>query len=73
MAKILAGVGLMALIATLVSTLVAIWLQWPSRADLLTLTQHLLSWQVIAGGLAVGGAKTFQGEIKDLLKRIGPK
>ena len=70
MAKALAYVALIALILTLGSTLLAIWLRLTSRDDLFKLTQLLLSWQVIAGGLAVGGGKTFQQEIKGLLARI---
>jgi hypothetical protein len=70
MAKALAYVALVVLILTLGSTLITIWAELNPKADLLTLTQHLLSWPVIAGGLAVGGAKTFNQEIKDLLKRI---
>jgi len=70
MAKALAYVALVALILTLGSTLLTIWLQLNPRGDLLNLTKLLLSWQVIAGGLAVGGGKTFQQEIKGLLGRI---
>ncbi len=70
MAKALAIVALVALILTLGSTLVAIWGQLTPKDELLKLTQLLLSWQVIAGGLAVGGAKTFQTEIRALLARI---
>jgi hypothetical protein len=70
MAKALAIVALVALIFTLGSTLVAIWGQLTPKDELLKLTQLLLSWQVIAGGLAVGGAKTFQAEIRALLARI---
>jgi len=70
MARALAYVALVALILTLGSTLVTIWARLESKDDLLKLTQLLLSWQVIAGGLAVGGGKTFDKEIKDLLGRI---
>jgi len=70
MAKALAYVALVALILTLGSTLLTIWLQLNPRGDLLNLTKLLLSWQVIAGGLAVGGGKPFQQEIKGLLGRI---
>ena len=70
MAKALAYVALVALILTLGSTLLTIWLQLNPRGDLLNLTKLLLSWQVIAGGLAVGGGNTFKEEIKGLLKRI---
>ena len=70
MAKALACVALIALILTLGSTLLTIWAQLNPKDELLKLTQLLLSWQVIAGGLAVGGGKTFKEEIKGLLKRI---
>jgi len=70
MAKALAYVGLVALILTLGSTLVTIWARLESKDELLKLTQLLLSWQVIAGGLAVGGGKTFNQEIKSLLGRM---
>jgi len=71
MARALAHVALVALIVTLGSALTAIWFQLTPKDDLLKLTQLLLSWQVIAGGLAVGGAKTFDVEIRALLKRPG--
>lgn len=70
MAKALACVALVALILTLGSTLLTIWLQAPPKEELLKLTQLLLSWQVISGGLAVGGATTFQAEIETLLGKI---
>ena len=70
MAKALAYVAIIALIVTLGSALLTIWLRLTSKDDLLKLTQLLLSWQVIAGGLAVGGGKTFKQEIKGLLGRI---
>ena len=70
MAKALGYVAIMALILTLGSTLLTIWLQMKPKDELLKLTQLLLSWQVIAGGLAVGGGKTFKDEIKGLLNRI---
>lgn len=74
MARALAVVALAALILTLGSTLIAIWLKLTPTADkLLDLTKVLLSWHVIAGGLVVGGGKTFQQEITGLLKRIGKK
>lgn len=68
MAKTLAVVALIALILTVGSDLLAIWLKLEPKDDLLQLTQLLLSWQVIAGGLVVGGANVFQQEIKNLLR-----
>ena len=70
MATALAYVGLIALILTLGSTLLTIWLQSPARTDLINLTKELLSWKVIAGGLATAFGTSFKREIKDLLGRI---
>jgi hypothetical protein len=70
MAKALGYVAVIALALTLGSTLVAIWGQWAPKSDLLRLTELLLSWHVIAGGLAVGAASTFREEIKSRIKRI---
>jgi len=70
MATALAYVGLIALILTLGSTLLTIWLQSPARTDLINLTKELLSWKVIAGGLATAFGTGFKQEIKDLLGRI---
>jgi hypothetical protein len=67
MTKALAWVAIVALILSLGSTFLAIWLQVPAKGDLLRLTELLLSWQVIAGGLAIGGGSTFKEEIKKLL------
>jgi formate hydrogenlyase subunit 4 len=69
MTKALAWVAMVALIVLLTSTLVAIWLQLAPKDDLFRLTQLLLSWQVIAGGLVIGGGSTFSQEIKHLLTR----
>lgn len=67
MVTTLAVVAIAALILSLLATLTAIWLQLPAKGDLLRLTELLLSWKVIAGGLAVGGGSTFKQEIKKLL------
>jgi hypothetical protein len=73
MAKALAYVAILALIFTLGSTLLAIWLSLEAKKELFDLTKLLLSWQVITGGLVVGGAKTFGQEINGLLGRIAKK
>jgi hypothetical protein len=73
MAKALTIVALGTLILTVGSTLVTIWWQLTPKDDLLKLTQLILSWQVIAGGLAVGGTKTFEDEIKTLLQKIASR
>ena len=70
MAKALGLVALVAVTLTLGSAFVAIWGQLPPKDDLLKLTQLLLSWKVITGGLVLAGVKTFENEIKDVLKRF---
>jgi len=70
MAKILGGVALLALIVTLAFTLLEIMKEPAPTADLLKLTQLLLSWPVIAGGVGMGAAATFKGEIRGMLSRI---
>jgi hypothetical protein len=67
MTTTLAWIAIVTLIVSLTSTLVAIWGQLPPKDDLLRLTELLLSWQVIAGGLAIGGASAFSEQIKRLL------
>ncbi len=70
MATALAFVALIVLIVTLGSTLIGILTGWLPTDKLMEFTRLLLSWQVIAGGLAIGGGKTFQQEISGLLTRI---
>ena len=53
----------------ILSDYVAILCQCAPKDDLLRLTEILLSWKVIAGGLAIGGASTFAAEIKTRLTR----
>jgi len=60
--------GLMVL--TLVLTLLAICFQLVPKADLLTLSKLLFSWQVVGGGLTVGAASTFKDEIKGVLRKV---
>ena len=69
MAKTLGVIAIIALSVTLVLTIVTIWLETNSATQYLELTQALLSWQVIAGGLAVGGGNTFKNEIKAFLNK----
>jgi hypothetical protein len=69
MTKALAIIAVLALIISLSSTIIAIWLQLAPKDDLMHLTEQLLSWQIIAGGLAVGAGHTFRQEIKKLLSR----
>lgn len=73
MTKILTVVATSALVVSLWSTVIAICLKLEPKDDLLTLTGLLLSWPVISGALAIGGASTFSGEIKALLKRVAEK
>ena len=70
MTNALAWVAIVALTLTLGSTLLTIWLQLAPKGDLLRLTELLLSWKVIAGGLAIGAGSTFREEIKGLLMRV---
>ncbi|MFI5167048.1 MAG: hypothetical protein ACHQQS_10535 [Thermoanaerobaculales bacterium] len=70
MARTLAVVALVALIATLLCTLWEVMNEPTPADDLLKLTQLLLSWPVITGGLAVGGGVTFRVEIRGMLHRI---
>ncbi len=71
MAKILGVVAIVALSVTLVLIILTIWMEINSATQYLELTQALLSWQVIAGGLAVGAGNTFQNEIAALLRKLG--
>jgi hypothetical protein len=66
MAKVLAWCALVALGVTLPTTWAAVWFEWDSASQFLELTQALLSWKVIAGGLLLG-ART---ELKALLGRL---
>lgn len=70
MTKALAYVAILALILSLGATLITIWLQVPAKDDYLRLTGLLLSWPVIAGGLAIGGGSTFSQEVRQLLNRV---
>ena len=69
MAKALAIFSFITLVIVLGSTVVAIWTEMAQKDDLLTLTELLLSWEVIAGGLAIGAAKTFRKEIESWLTK----
>jgi|WetSurMetagenome_2_1015567.scaffolds.fasta_scaffold521873_2 hypothetical protein len=71
MAKPLAVVVLVVLSVTLAGTLIAIFAEPGGHAEnMLKLTQLLLSWQVVAGGLTVGGASTFGEAIRGVLGRL---
>jgi hypothetical protein len=70
MAKALGVVAIVALSVTVASTIVSICMQSMSAAQFLDLTKALLAWHVIAGGLAIGAAATFQTELKQLLNRV---
>ena len=69
MAKTLGVIAIGSLIISLVLTMVTIGLQTDSANQYLELTKAILSWQVIAGGLVVGGAKTFDSEIRNFLSK----
>jgi hypothetical protein len=70
MAKILGRVAIVTLIVTLVSTIATIWMERASAAQFLELTQTLLSWKVIAGGLAIGATDSFHTELRAVLSRL---
>ncbi len=70
MAQMLGIVAIVALIVTLVATIVTIWIKSAAAVQFLELTKALLSWQVIAGGLAIGGASTFYTEITAVLTNL---
>jgi hypothetical protein len=70
MAGVLGVVAVVALCATVASTILSIWMQAASASQFLELTKALLGWQVIAGGLATGAAATFKTELKNLLNRV---
>ena len=69
MAKALAIFSFITLFIVLGSTVYAIWTEMAQKDDLLTLTELLLSWEVIAGGLAIGTGTTFNTEIKSWLTK----
>ena len=69
MAKTLGYVAILSLIVSLVLTIVTIWMKTDSAIQYLELTKVLLSWQVIAGGLAIGGASTFKSDISEFLRK----
>jgi hypothetical protein len=64
----IAIIAFLVIIALLLLDVFAILAQLPAKEDLLRLSELLLSWQVVGGSLAVGGAVTFQSEIR---ARIG--
>src|SRR5262245_35069568 len=64
MAQFLGVLALVFLTVTLASTIITIWTERASAAQFLELTNSLLSWEVIAGGLAIGAVSTFYTEIK---------
>ena len=70
MATFLGWVAILALSATLVSTIATIWMEKPSAPQFLELTRALLSWQVIAGGLTFGAGGAFRTQLSALLTRL---
>ena len=72
-AVILGWVALVTVTATLAVTFFTIWTGKASADQFLQLTDLLLSWDVIAGGLAIAAGTAFYTEIKALLDRIAKK
>jgi hypothetical protein len=70
MTIILGWVAIIALVLTLSLTIATILREPEPAKQFLELTKALLSWQVIAGGLAMGGGVMFKEEIEVLLARI---
>jgi hypothetical protein len=60
----LAYIGIVALVVCLTSTFIALWMGKDNSATWVTLTQQLLSWQVILGSLGVGAGITFKEAIR---------
>lgn len=69
MSNILSWIAMGAVALSLGSSFLAAWLGLDAAEDLLRLTQLILSWQVVAGGLVFGAMKTFEKEIKLRLKK----
>jgi hypothetical protein len=65
MAQILGVIAIIALSVTLTLTIYTIWTERPSADQFLDLTSLLLSWQIIAGAVAMA----FHQEIKARLKK----
>jgi hypothetical protein len=59
-----------ALVLSVGSTLVAAWFELDNFGDYLALTEALLSWEVIAGGLAIGAGSTFKSNIAGLIDKL---
>jgi hypothetical protein len=60
-----------AVFLSLILTFLAIFLEWGNREDFLELTEILLSWEVITGGIVIGAGTTYKKELRDLLGRLG--
>ena len=71
MVQFLGVLALVSLTVTLASTIITIWTERASAAQFLELTNALLSWEVIAGGLAIGAVSTFYAEIRAVLEKLG--
>jgi len=71
---VLAWTAVVSLALSLLPTIVGLVLQLPtSTKELEEIAKLLLSWPVIAGGLAGLGARTFETEIKEVLRRLPRK
>jgi ABC-type Fe3+ transport system permease subunit len=70
MAGWLARIGVVFLVATLASALLAAWMERESAERFLELTETLLSWPVLGSGVAVAAGREFSDEIKKLLGRL---
>jgi hypothetical protein len=71
MAAMLGVVAVLTLVTTLISVIVAIWLEEAPAAQFLELTRILLSWDKLAAALVVGGSATFYSQIRKILEKAG--
>jgi hypothetical protein len=62
-----------ALVIVLASAILAVWFEHPGAAHFVQLTGMVLSWEVIASGVAVAAVKTFKGDISNVLNRLAAK
>jgi len=69
MAKYLGLFAYLVVVVAIISTFFAIVMRKASATQLIELTEALVSWPVIAGGLAVAAGPTIMDEIRALLQR----
>jgi hypothetical protein len=70
LATFLVWVATLAVLISLVSTWCSIYQESNTAEDFLKLTEILLSWKVIAGGITLGFASRYKDKIATLLDRL---